>query len=282
MEYEQIIFKPGKVTQIIFNRPKYLNAQSYQMLAEVDQAFATAAADQNCGVIVLSGAGRAFSAGHDLGTDEEIQYCREHGLTVPQDGNLPKKVADMHEWFVKKTLDWRNCSKPTVAMVQGYCIYAGWMLAAAMDVIFAAEDTQFLPGMVEYFSIPWDMGPRKAKEILLEHRFITAAEALSYGFVNRIYPADQLETETLAYAGRVANNYLVAPAWTGTIKASINHMQDTMGFSAEIEAAYTSFCLMFGLGAHTAAKPEEGGFARTGIAKRNFELTKSWLSRRGL
>ena len=282
MEYEQIIFKPGKVTQIIFNRPKYLNAQSYQMLAEVDQAFATAAADQNCGVIVLSGAGRAFSAGHDLGTDEEIQYCREHGLTVPQDGNLPKKVADMHEWFVKKTLDWRNCSKPTVAMVQGYCIYAGWMLAAAMDVIFAAEDTQFLPGMVEYFSIPWDMGPRKAKEILLEHRFITAAEALSYGFVNRIYPADQLETETLAYAGRVAENYLVAPAWTGTIKASINHMQDTMGFSAEIEAAYTNFCLMFGLGAHTAAKPEEGGFARTGIAKRNFELTKSWLSRRGL
>ena len=282
MEYEQIIFKPGKVTQIIFNRPKYLNAQSYQMLAEVDQAFAAADADQNCGVIVLSGAGRTFSAGHDLGTDEEIQYCREHGLTVPQDGNLPKKVADMHEWFVKKTLAWRNCLKPTVAMVQGYCIYAGWMLAAAMDVIFAAEDTRFLPGMVEYFSIPWDMGPRKAKEILLEHRFITAAEALSYGFVNRIYPADQLEKETLAYAGRVADNYLAAPAWTGTIKASINHMQDTMGFSAEIEAAYTSFCLMFGLGAHTLAKPEDGGFARTGIAKRNFELTKAWLSRRGL
>jgi enoyl-CoA hydratase len=151
-----------------------------------------------------------------------------------------------------------------------------------MDVIFAAEDTQFLPGMVEYFSIPWDMGPRKAKEILLEHRFITAAEALSYGFVNRIYPADQLEKETLAYAGRVAENYLMALAWTGTIKASINHMQDTMGFSAEIEAAYTSFCLMFGLGAHTAAKPEEGGFARTGIARRNFELAKPWLSRRGL
>ena len=282
MEYEQILYKPGKVTQIIFNRPEYLNAQSYQMLAEVDQAFAAAASDQDCGAIVLRGAGRAFSAGHDLGTKEEIQYCREHGLTVPQDGNLPKKVADMHEWFVEKTLAWRNLSKPTVAMVQGYCIYAGWMLAAAMDVIFAAADTQFLPGMVEYFTIPWDIGPRKAKEILLEHRFITAAEALSYGFVNRIYPADQLEKETLAYAGRVAENYLMVPAWTKTIKASINHMQDTMGFAAEIEAAYTSFCLMYGLGAHTAAKPEEGGFARTGIARRNFELAKPWLSSKGL
>ena len=130
MEYKQVQYKPGKVTQIIFNRPEYLNAQSYQMLAEADQAFTAAASDQNCGAIVLSGAGRAFSAGHDLGTEEEIQYCREHGLTVPTDGDLPKKVADMHEWFVKKTLDWRNCPKPTVAMVHGYCIYAGWMLAA--------------------------------------------------------------------------------------------------------------------------------------------------------
>jgi len=201
---------------------------------------------------------------------------------VPTDGDLPKKVADMHEWFVKKTLDWRNCPKPTVAMVHGYCIYAGWMLAAATDVIFAAEDALFLPGMVEYFSIPWDMGPRKAKEILLEHRFITAAEALAYGFVNRIYPAGQLEKETLAYAERVADNYLMAPAWTGTIKASINHMQDTMGFSAEMETAYESFCLMLGLGAYSGAKPDEGGFARTSIARRNFELAKPWLSRRGL
>ncbi len=282
MDYQRIQYKPGKVAQIIFNRPEYLNAQSYQMLDEVDQAFAAAASDRDCGAIVLSGAGRAFSAGHDLGTKEEIQYCREHGLTVPNDGNLPKKVADMHEWFVKKTLAWRNCPKPTVAMVQGYCIYGGWMLAAAMDVIFAAEDTLFLPGMVEYFSIPWDMGPRKAKEILLEHRFITATEALACGFVNRIYPPDELEKATLAYAGRVAENHLAAPAWTETIKSSINHMQDAMGFSAEIEAAYASFCLMFGLGAHSAAGPGEGGFARTDIARRNFELSKSWLARRKL
>jgi enoyl-CoA hydratase len=282
MDFEQIIYEPGKVARIIFNRPKYLNAQSYQMLAEFDRALAAAVEDPQCGAIVLSGAGRAFCAGHDLGTEEEIRYCSEHKLTVPHDGNLPKKVADMHVWFVRKTLEWRNCPKPTVALVHGYCIYAGWMLAAAMDVVFAAEDALFLPGLVEYFSVPWDLSPRKAKEILMEHRFITAAEALSYGFVNRTYPADQLEAETLAYAGRVADNYLTAPAWTGTIKASINHMEDTMGFSAEIESAYTGFCLMYGLGAHTAARPEDGGFARTKIARRNFELAKNWLRKRNL
>jgi len=282
MEFEQIIYKPGKVARIVFNRPGYLNAQSYQLLAEVDQAFTAAAADRECGAVVLSGSGRAFSAGHDLGTEEQIRYCREHGLAGPGDKNMPKKVEDMKEWYVNKTLQWRNFAKPTVAMVHGYCIYGGWMLAAAMDVIFAAEDALFLPGMLEYFAVPWDLGPRKAKEILLEHRFITAAEAMAYGFVNRTYPADRLEEETLAYAGRLADNYLTAPAWTGTIKASINHMQDTMGFSAEMEAAYISFCLMFGLGAHTNATPEEGGFARTGIARRNFELAKPWLAKRGL
>jgi enoyl-CoA hydratase/carnithine racemase len=108
MDFEQIIYEPGKVARIIFNRPKYLNAQSYQMLAEFDRALAAAVEDPQCGAIVLSGAGRAFCAGHDLGTEEEIRYCSEHKLTVPHDGNLPKKVADMHVWFVRKTLEWRN------------------------------------------------------------------------------------------------------------------------------------------------------------------------------
>ncbi len=282
MEFRHIMYQPGKVARIIFNRPGNLNAQGYLLLEEVDQAFKLALSDEACGAIVLSGAGRAFCAGHDLGTEEQIQYCEEHGMARPHDPDLRQKVADMYEFYVKKTLAWRNCPKPTVAMVHGYCIYAGWMLAAAMDVVFAAEDALFLPGMVEYFSAPWDLGPRKAKEILLEHRFITAAEALACGFANRTFPADQLEAETLAYATRVADNCLASPAWTGTIKAVINHMEDTMGFSSEIEAAYTSFCLMYGLGAHSAAGPDKGGFARTDVARRNFELSKPWLVKRGL
>jgi len=282
MEFGHIMYQPGKVARIIFNRPENLNAQGYQLLDEVDRAFTLAVADEDCGAIVLSGAGRSFCAGHDLGTEEETRYCKEHGLARPHDMDLRQKVADMYKFYVKKTLAWRNCPKPTVAMVHGYCIYAGWMLAAAMDVVFAAKDALFLPGMVEYFSAPWDLGPRKAKEILLEHRFITAAEALDCGFVNRTFPADRLEEETLDYTSRVADNCLTSPAWTGTIKAAINHMEDTMGFSSEIEAAYTSFCLMYGLDAHSMAAPEKGGFARTDVARRNFERSKPWLVKRGL
>jgi enoyl-CoA hydratase len=282
MDFQHIVYEPGKVGRIIFNRPNQLNAQGYLLLDEVDRAFQAAVADNTCGAIVLSGSGRAFSAGHDLGTQEEIEYCRQHGMAEPNSLDFPRKVADMYEFYVKKTLAWRNCPKPTIAMVHGYCIYGGWMLAAAMDVLFAAEDALFLPGMVEYFSAPWDLGPKKAKEILMEHRFVPASEALACGFVNRIFASDRLEEETLAYAGRVSDNYLAAPAWTGTIKAAVNHMQDAMGFTSEIEAAYNSFCLMYGLGAHSNATPEQGGFARTVVARKNLESSRPWLVRRGL
>ncbi|MDA8139509.1 MAG: enoyl-CoA hydratase-related protein [Desulfobacteraceae bacterium] len=281
MEFGHILYQPGKVARIIFNRPNQLNAQGYQLLDEVDRAFQAAAADNACGAIVLSGSGRAFSAGHDLGTPEDVEYCHQHGLAEPTTMDFRKKVADMYEYYVQKTLAWRNCPKPTIAMVHGYCIYGGWMLAAAMDVLFAAEDALFLPGMVEYFSAPWDLGPKKAKEILLEHRFVPAAEALACGFVNRLFPADQLEAETLAYAERVADNYLTAPAWTGTIKSTLNHMQDAMGFTNEIQAAYNSFCLMLALGGYTGATPEQGGFARTKIARQNLDRSRPWLARQG-
>ena len=123
-------------------------------------------------------------------------------------------------------------------MVQGYCIFGGWMIASAMDVIFASEDALFLPSHTQYFSAPWDVGPRKAKEILFENRFITAAEAKAQDFINRIYPRDTLEQETLAYAERVAEN---DPFVVRASKFSINHMMDTMGFTAELEAAFQTY-----------------------------------------
>lgn len=282
MTFEHIIYQPGKVARIIFNRPEYLNAQGYLLLEETDKAFKLAEKDNNCGAIVLSGMGRAFSAGHDIGTKEDFQYREEKGYAHSLTPDRYRQFEDMRIFFVEKTLAWRNSPKPTVAMVHGYCIFGGWMLAAAMDVIFAATDSMFLPGMVEYFSAPWDLGPRKAKEILLEHRFMTTAEALKCGFVNRAFPADELEAETLAYADRVAENYLDYPFWSRMIKVSVNHMQDAMGFTSEIEAAYNNFCLMVGLGVEEIPDPDQGGFARTNIAKKNLELSRPWLEKAGL
>ncbi|MCX6001191.1 MAG: enoyl-CoA hydratase-related protein, partial [Chloroflexi bacterium] len=140
MEYRHILYQPGKVSLVIFNRPKYLNAQSYLMLEELDSAFTASVNDPECGSIVLSGAGRAFSVGHDIGTDEDESYKKQQGYTTLADLNLSRWFEQMRKLYVDFTLAWRNLPKPTIAMVHGYCIFGGWMLASAMDVVFSAAD----------------------------------------------------------------------------------------------------------------------------------------------
>lgn len=273
MEYKHIIYQPGKVARVILNRPRYLNAQSRLMREEMDDAFARAAEDDEVGVIVLSGAGDHFSSGHDMGTPEEIADRQERGYPTDRFGRYKRVRATTFE----NSLRWRNLPKPTIAMVHGYCIFGGWIFAAAMDIIFASEDALFLPSQVQYFSIPWDIGPRKAKEVLFEHRFMTAWEAYQHGLVNRVFPGEKLEEETLAYAQRVADNWVRDPVRIRTIKFSINHMMDARGFTAELEAAYQNYFIATEMRDREIERDDKGGIAQTRMALQNLELAKPWL-----
>ncbi|MBU2548917.1 MAG: enoyl-CoA hydratase/isomerase family protein [Proteobacteria bacterium] len=277
MDYRHIIYEPGRVARIILNRPRYLNAQSYLMREEMDDAFRRAAEDDAAGCIVLSGAGEHFSVGHDIGTQEDVDYCKERGDVGWALDTRNERFWDQRATFMENTLRWRNLPKPTMAMVKGYCIFGGCMFASAMDVIFAAEDALFLPGTIQFFHAPWDLGARKAKEILFEHRYMPAREAMKFGFVNRVFPREALEEETLAYAGRVADNYLRDPFWYRMTKFNINHMQDAMGFSNEIQAGYNNYMVMTGVIRPELPHPSEGGFARTKIAKNNLEASRPWI-----
>jgi len=228
MGFRDILYEvDGPLGVITLNRPRYRNAQSYRMLDEIDQAFALARADDAVRVVIVRGAGGVFSTGHDLGTAEAVEYREALGA---------KAGIETYDQFKRYNLDllveWRNFPKPTVAMVEGYCIYAGWMLAAAMDVVFAAEDAEFLGGFVEYMSLPWDIGVRRAKELCFESRFISAQEAREYGLVNRVLPPAELERETYAWARRVAEN---SPEALRFSKIQINKAQDAQGFSNAVE-----------------------------------------------
>jgi enoyl-CoA hydratase len=226
----------GHVLKLTLNRPRYRNAQSRKLLEALDEAFARAVADTNVRVIVLFGAGDHFSGGHDLGSPDE----RADREARPLQPGLRGRFDHSREQFVDKTLRWREVPKPTVAAVQGYCIFAGWLVASAMDVIFAADDALFLGANFQYFSIPWDLPARKAKEILYESRFIDATEAHKLGLVNRVVPRSNLESETLDYARRVAEN---DPFQLRMIKMAVNQVQDTQGFRAHINAAHTMHIL---------------------------------------
>jgi enoyl-CoA hydratase len=206
------------------------------MLDEIDAAFDQAGRDRETRVVVVRGAGGVFSTGHDLGTAEDKAYRTGLGA---------RPGIETFDQFKRYNLDlllkWRNFPKPTMAVVEGWCIYAGWMLAAAMDVVFAAEEAQFLPGFVEYMSVPWDIGVRRAKEIVFESRILSAREAAELGFVNRVLPAAELERESLAWARRVAEN---SPESLRLAKIQMNKAQDAQGFTRALEDSLGDYVAM--------------------------------------
>ncbi len=237
MSYEYVKFQTeGALGKVILNRPKYRNAQSRKLLEELDQEFTQAIEDDAIKVILLMAEGDHFCAGHDLGTPDEMADQQERPIAPGVRGRY-RRSKDL---YVDFTLRWRDLPKPTIAVVQGYCIFAGWMVASSMDMIFAAQDAMFLGTNFQYFSVPWDMHPRKAKELLFESRFINGIEAEKLELVNRTYPEERLYEETLAYAQRVAENDSFQ---LRMIKLAINQMQETQGFKAHINSAHTMHLL---------------------------------------
>lgn len=235
--YETIRYEPGRVARVILNRPDHRNAQSAVLLQEVDQAFAEAVADPQVRVIVLSGEGEAFSSGHDLGTAEQKAWQQEHWR-----GPTDVEGHYTYSWdhFVDMSLRWRDLPKPTIAQVHGWCIFGGWLVASAMDLIVAADDTRFLTALLQYFPLPFDVGPRKAKELLFDSREISADEALEMGFVNKVVARADLETETMALATRIARNN---PFFLRMAKLSVNQSQDAAGFRTAIQGAHSHYML---------------------------------------
>ena len=227
----------GPIAWITFNRPKYRNAQSWRLLDEFDIAMNEADMDPSVLVIIVRGAGGNFSSGHDLGTPEQMADREARGI-----GDAG---VEFYDNFKKYNLDlllkWRNARKPTIAMVEGYCIFAGWMMAACVDIVFAAKDALFLPALLEYFSLPYDVGTRKAKELMFESRFLTADEARECGFVNRVLDPADLERETVNYALRVAEN---SPMNVRMAKIAANKSQDLMGYTASLESGLSDYMLM--------------------------------------
>jgi enoyl-CoA hydratase len=230
--YTQIALeRADKVAIIRMNRPQYRNAQSRILREELDDAFARCADDDSVSVVVFTGVGDHFSAGHDLGTPEELRDRELRGYPTEARGRLRRS----HEFNVANTMRWRDFRKPTIAAVHGYTIFAGWLVASAMDVIVAADDTMFLPEFVQYFSMPWDVNTRKVKEILFEGRFVSAHEAHEIGFVNQVVPRAELEDRVLEMAHRFAETDLLRLELT---KEAINAVEDTRGFRSSIEMSF--------------------------------------------
>ena len=228
----------GKLARVAFNRPHVKNAQSGQLLRELDAAFERASADPAVRVIILSGKGDSFSAGHDLGTPEQVD--EREARTSSFHTNVEDRFDYSWEHFVQFGRRWRDIPKPTIAQVHGWCIFGGWLIASTMDLIVAADDTRFLTNLLQYFTLPYDVGPRKAKEILFDNKVMTAAEAADAGFVNRVVPRARLADEVTALASRIAQQ---PPFVLRAMKLAVNNAQDAMGFQSSLLAAHSHYML---------------------------------------
>jgi enoyl-CoA hydratase len=275
MEYRTIRYEQlGAVARITANRPEVLNAQSRVMILELDAAFRAASEHDATRVIIVAGAGAHFSAGHDLGSREELEDQKAH----PVGPGMPENLERLSELYLEATLRWRDVPKPTIAQVQGYCIMGGLMLASCCDLIIAADDAQFADRMVrwggahvQYFSMPWDLGPRKAKEYLFTGDYIDAKTALDLGLVNRVVPRAELDAATLELAQRIAlqDSFALKLA-----KASVNETVDIQGQRRALESSFKNYMLTIPhrmeLGTYGAAAREKNPKDRFGVLNKSL------------
>ena len=227
----------GGIATLTMNRPDFNNAQNSQMTYALDACFRRAADDDSVKVIVLRGAGKHFSAGHDIGTPgRDINKPFERESLWWDHTNKPgseQLFAREQEVYLGMCRRWHDIPKPTIAMVQGACIAGGLMLAWICDVIVASDDAFFqdpvvrmgIPG-VEYFAHVHELNPRIAKEFLFLGERMKADRAYMMGMVNRVVPRDELEAQTYDIAARIAKQPRLGLALTKTV---INRVEELQG-----------------------------------------------------
>ena len=200
-----LVSRDGSAARIVLNRPDKRNALSLELMEELIDALREVSSQRDTRVIVIEGAGPAFSAGHDL--SEMIGRKREF-------------LARLFDRCSVMMQTLHDLPQPVIAKVHGIATAAGCQLVAACDLAVAAEGTRFATPGVKiglFCSTPMvpvsrAVGRKRAMEMLLTGEPISAVTALDWGLINRVVPAEELELAVAALAGTIARSsaYTVA------------------------------------------------------------------------
>lgn len=227
MPYETILYEPeDRVARITLNRPEKLNAISWQMQQELQDALWAADRDPAVHVVTLQGAGRSFSAGYDISPPPGA------GVTHAAGGHTMERDI----WFLEQATLMRmtlwEMHKPVVAGIHGHCLAGGTDLAFLCDIVIAAEDAKIAYPPVRALGSPvnhmWTYlaGPQWAKRMLLTGDVISGAEAERIGLVVKAVPAERLADEVASLAARMA---LIDVDLLAAQKRSVNLALELMG-----------------------------------------------------
>ncbi len=238
MTYEAITYDvDDRVAVITLNRPDKMNAISLKMRDEIPAAVARADADPEVRVLLVGGAGgKAFSAGYDLKESAETVDPLERGVVEWRDRLAADYAFTFSVW---------DCSKPVIAMIDGYCLAGGLEFAQMCDIRycsdaskFAVIETRFSNGIAT-LAMPWILGQR-CRELIYTGDMIDADEALRLGLVSRVFPKAALGDEVMKIAKRMSRVALAALQWN---KRAITNTYDAMGFRPAMQYGLEA-CIM--------------------------------------
>lgn len=229
MKYHNILFNAdGKVGCITLNRPEKRNPLSLEMLQEITGLLNEIGREKNVHVVVIKGAGKVFSAGHDL---REVA-----------DGS-PQEVLQIFKACGDTMRAIRDIPQPVIAQVHGIATAGGCQLVAACDLAVASEDALFAtPGAkIGFFCttpsvfLSRNIGRKKAMEMLFTAEFMPAREALAHGLVNKVVPPEELDQATSLLAQKIAGYSLSAIGLGKRAFYQQVNMEDFMAFNYAVE-----------------------------------------------
>ena len=238
--------KPSeRIARIVLSRADKRNAQDMKMLYEINAGLDRATQDDQVRVIILAADGPDFSSGHDL--TDKASRVGDYGAPVTGTGGFglagPEGYfAKEQEVFLGFCWRWRNLPKPVIVAVQGRAIAGGLMLIWPFDIIIASDDASFSDPVVafganghEFFVHAWEVGHRKAKEMLFTGEPVSAQEARELGMVNQVVPRERLESATLEMAEKIAQRPMMGLRMS---KLSVNQSLDAQGMWTAIQSAF--------------------------------------------
>jgi enoyl-CoA hydratase/carnithine racemase len=234
MDFETIILeKKGNIAVLTLNRPERLNAISPQMTDELSVALDDVDDDDEVTVLVITGAGRGFCSGADVGG---MAGGRQQGEGGARSAEALRQGLIRSAGRVMPKL--QKLKKPTIAMINGAAVGAGCDLAMGCDLRTGCEKTRFMnafvriglfPGWGGTWLYPRVMGIGRALEFLFTGDFMEAEEAGRLGVLNRLVPSEELEKETMTLAARIADG--------PPIPMRLAKMQVYKGLNMEFETA---------------------------------------------
>ena len=254
-----------KVGIITLDRADKLNAISSAMKDQIIEAFVRADKDPATSVVVLRAEGRSFSAGFDIGVSPD--RAKDAAATNPNTWD-----PILHRSFDFGMAPWTT-TKPVIASVQGHVLGGGCELVLMCDLTIAADNAKFGEPEVRFSHLgplmvmPWFIGLKRARELLLFGDMIDAKTALDFGMVNRVVPVAELREATMKYAKRLS---LISPEALRWGKRVINRGAEIAGFRAALEAGVDSFVSLYSI------KTEVGKEFGRIVQEENLKAALEW------